>query len=230
MTHIEQMSIEGKLKMLSVPFEKRLISKKPKPTKDQGSCDSKLKVKCKECGGFHHPQVIHLDYVGHAALTDRLLSVDAAWTWEPMAYKDGLPAFDASGGLWIKLTILGITRIGYGHAAANPHADIGSREKEVIGDALRNAAMRFGCALELWHKGDLHSPIEENAKPEDPPKHDLASYPEDQFKSNLPAWIERISKKKQTPEQIINMISTKYTLSDVQKQSILNIGVENADS
>ena len=28
--------------------------------------------------------------------------------------------------------------------------------KERIGDALRNAAMRFGAALDLWHKGDLH--------------------------------------------------------------------------
>ncbi len=26
----------------------------------------------------------------------------------------------------------------------------------MIGDALRNAAMRFGAALDLWHKGDLH--------------------------------------------------------------------------
>ena len=29
--------------------------------------------------------------------------------------------------------------------------------KERIGDALRNAAMRFGSALELWHKGELHA-------------------------------------------------------------------------
>ena len=29
--------------------------------------------------------------------------------------------------------------------------------KERIGDALRNAAMRFGAALELWHKGELHA-------------------------------------------------------------------------
>ena len=28
--------------------------------------------------------------------------------------------------------------------------------KERIGDALRNAAMRFGAALDLWHKGELH--------------------------------------------------------------------------
>jgi hypothetical protein len=29
--------------------------------------------------------------------------------------------------------------------------------KERIGDALRNAGMRFGAALDLWHKGDLHA-------------------------------------------------------------------------
>ncbi len=28
--------------------------------------------------------------------------------------------------------------------------------KEAIGDALRNAGMRFGAALNLWHKGELH--------------------------------------------------------------------------
>lgn len=33
-----------------------------------------------------------LDYVGHAATTDRLLQVDPSWTWEPMALDgDGLP-------------------------------------------------------------------------------------------------------------------------------------------
>ena len=44
--------------------------------------------------------------------------------------------------------------------------DAGSREKEVIGDALRNAAMRFGAALDLWHKGQLHADEDEDEKPE----------------------------------------------------------------
>jgi hypothetical protein len=98
-----------------------------------------------------------LSYVGHAALTDRLLRVDPLWTWEPMALTpQGLPLFDESGGLWIRLTVCGHTRLGYGHAAKKQ--DPGAREKEVIGDALRNAAMRFGAALDLWHKGgDLHA-------------------------------------------------------------------------
>jgi hypothetical protein len=97
---------------------------------------------------------IKIAYVGHAALTDRLLDVDPHWTWEPLAMSpDGLPVFDGFGGMWIKLTVLGVARLGYGHAG---NKEGGDAIKEVIGDALRNSAMRFGAALDLWHKGDLH--------------------------------------------------------------------------
>lgn len=95
-----------------------------------------------------------LAYVGHAALTDRLLDVDPAWSWEPLALDSrGLPAIDEVGGMWIKLTVCGVTRLGYGDAGQKKGGDA---MKERIGDALRNAAMRFGAALDLWHKGDLH--------------------------------------------------------------------------
>lgn len=140
------------LKKLRLTFEPNQISKLPKPTSKDAP-----KGHCKECGGYHGLPAVHLDYVGHAALTDRLLDVDQTWSWEPFAVSEiGLPLFDASGGLWIRLTICGVTRIGYGHAASKSYMDPGAREKEVIGDALRNAAMRFGAALDLWHKGDLH--------------------------------------------------------------------------
>lgn len=90
-----------------------------------------------------------LDYVGHAAVTDRLLAVDPLWSWEPFATtEDGLPALDRSGNLWIRLTICGVTRIGVGD---------GKNAKEVIGDGIRNAAMRFGVALDLWSKEELES-------------------------------------------------------------------------
>jgi hypothetical protein len=102
---------------------------------------------------------VMLDYVGHAALTDRLLDADPAWNWEPLAFTpDGLPALDQNGGLWIKLTLCGLTRLGYGHAGAKKGGDA---IKEIIGDALRNAGMRFGAALDLWHKGQLHEEPEE---------------------------------------------------------------------
>lgn len=89
---------------------------------------------------------VTLDFVGHADVTHRLLSVDPEWSWEPMATTpEGLPVLDQFGNLWIRLTILGVTRIGVGD---------GKSMKECIGDAIRNGAMRFGVALDLWAKGD----------------------------------------------------------------------------
>lgn len=174
------------LQLLRRPFPDHHISKLPKPTKQQTEAvkaDFKSGIRCKLCGSWHHKDVVHLDYVGHAALTDRLLDADINWSWEPASFRDGLPAFDATGGLWIRLTVAGVTRLGYGHAAAKPGVDPGAREKEVIGDALRNAAMRFGAALDLWHKGDLHAP--EDAEADDKPS---SSKPK---ASEAPSWVER---------------------------------------
>jgi hypothetical protein len=101
---------------------------------------------------------VMLDYVGHAATTDRLLQVDPEWNWEPLALDErGHPAVDGGGNLWIKLTVAGVTRLGVGD---------GKSAKECIGDAIRNAAMRFGVALDLWAKEDLHAMAEERGEPE----------------------------------------------------------------
>ena len=55
-----------------------------------------------------------------------------------------------------------MTRLGVGD---------GSNMKQRIGDALRNAAVRFGVALDLWTKDELESHIEapdlKNEKPSD---------------------------------------------------------------
>ena len=124
----EQLSALGKLRD---PFPPEQIGKLPK-------------------GG------VTLDYVGHAALTARLLDVDPEWSWEPVAVDErGLPVFDENGGLWIRLTIAGMTRLGYGDASGKKGANA---VKEAIGDALRNAGMRFGAALDLWSKEDLRPP------------------------------------------------------------------------
>ncbi len=145
------------LALLREPFAPNQISKLPKPSKaqtEQVRSDFKIGIRCKDCGAWHHPAVVHLDYVGHAALTDRLLDADPNWTWEPVATDDhGLPMTDADGGMWIRLTVCGMTRLGYGDAQGKAGPDA---TKERIGDALRNAAMRFGAALDLWHKGVLH--------------------------------------------------------------------------
>lgn len=154
------------LDLLRVPFPAHHISKLPKPTKaqtDEVRNDYKKGERCTVCGGWHHPKVVHLDYVGHAALTDRLLDADHGWSWEPLSIgSDGLPVIDESGGLWIRLTVCGVTRLGYGDAQGKTGGDA---MKERIGDALRNAAMRFGAALDLWHKGDLHLDEESPSAP-----------------------------------------------------------------
>jgi len=163
------MTDKTKLEGLRKPFPENQISKLPKPTKQQTQevkDNFKAGVRCTICGTWHHPKVVHLDYVGHAALTDRLLDVDPEWSWEPLALgPDGLPAVDKDGGLWIKLTVCGVTRLGFGDAEGKTG---GNATKERIGDALRNAAMRFGAALDLWHKGDLHADEEPEVKPAGP--------------------------------------------------------------
>lgn len=145
------------LELLRAPFPAHQISKLPKPTKQQTEAvkaDFKTGIRCALCGSWHHKDVIHLDYCGHAALTDRLLDADPNWSWEPLALDEfGLPRLDANGGLWIRLTVCGVTRLGYGDAQGKTGPDA---MKERIGDGIRNAGMRYGAALELWHKGQLH--------------------------------------------------------------------------
>ena len=144
------------LHKLREPFKTHQIGRLPKPTRSQTDAvknDYKAGFRCNDCGGWHHPKVVHLDYVGHAALTDRFLEVDPSWNWEPLSMDDkGLPMLDNDKLLWIKLTICGVTRIGVGDAGSKQGGDA---MKERIGDALRNAGMRFGAALDLWHKGEL---------------------------------------------------------------------------
>lgn len=146
------------LKKLREPFPENQISKLPKESRkqiDERKSGKNIVWKCEICGGMHHKDAVHLDYVGHAALTDRLLDCDPEWNWEFAATQEnGLPVLDESGGFWIKLTVCGVTRLGYGDAQGKVGGDA---MKERIGDALRNAAMRFGAALDLWHKGDLHA-------------------------------------------------------------------------
>ncbi|MEU7980526.1 hypothetical protein AB0B63_18580 [Micromonospora sp. NPDC049081] len=143
-------------KALREPFPAELIGKLPriwcKGCRDNQrsgrTCEQHTKVKCRDCNNNITQAHLHLDYVGHAETTDRFLSVDPEWNWEPMAFgTDGLPLIDRAGGLWIRLTIAGVTRPGYGHANGKEGPDA---VKEAIGDALRNAGMRFGVALDLW--------------------------------------------------------------------------------
>lgn len=94
-------------------------------------------------------------YLGHAHVTDALLAADPLWSWDPMAYDErGLPRIITVDGfpvgLWIRLTVCGHSRPGYGSIERAGAKDPGNAIKELIGDALRNGAMRFGVGLGLW--------------------------------------------------------------------------------
>ena len=161
---------ERAMEILRKPFPAEQIGRLPRQVKkddpDKMRCEASMGRAVSAdgyfCGGYH-ARSVHLSYVGHAALTARLLDADPRWSWEPVAFgPDGLPVI-SGGGLWIRLTVAGVTRLGYGDAPGKRDAT-----KELIGDALRNAAMRFGAALDLWSKEDLRA--EENGiRADEPP-------------------------------------------------------------
>lgn len=98
---------------------------------------------------------VTLDFLGHGNATRALIEFDPLWSWRPMAYEEGLPKFDLDKngepcGLWILLTLNHKTLPGYGSVEGRKSEKV----KELIGDAIRNAAMRFGLALALWIKDD----------------------------------------------------------------------------
>ncbi len=136
---------------LRKPFPKGTVGKLPKPY----SRDS-AKGKCPVCGGWHGLPAVHLDYIGHAAVTDRLNSVvtPAGWNLEPVAFDEaGNPVVNSHGELWCRLTILETSKMCVG--------DGSDSAKQLIGDAIRNGAMRFGIALDLWSKEELESHLEQ---------------------------------------------------------------------
>jgi len=91
---------------------------------------------------------INLAYVSHADITKILIEIDPTWNWQPVAWDNGRPAIHVENGtatMWATLTLLGKSLLGVGSV----RADKQDLDKELIGDFLRNASMRFGIALSL---------------------------------------------------------------------------------
>lgn len=58
----------------------------------------------------------------------------------------------------------------------------------------------------------------------------LPNYQDENFEGNKKVWEASIKSGKHTPDSIINMISTKYTLSDEQKETIKKLGSIDANT
>lgn len=220
MNQVEQLA------QLLVPFEADDIKLRAQAVHAQSPLEW-----CDLCHSHHGLPATHLQYVGHAALTRRLLAVDPLWDWQPLARQaDGTPQFDGHGGLWIELTVCQMTRLGYGHADGKTG---GNAIKEAIGDALRNAAMRFGAALNLWHRAELpppNTPISlsdtpmvshhtDQSKSEPTGLTDKPDYPAAQFERYLPDWRELVSRG-QSIDSIRCKLNTKYTLNADQLKQL----------
>ncbi|MBS2531969.1 hypothetical protein KGQ20_04215 [Catenulispora sp. NF23] len=172
---------------LTTPFDLDQIEKRPQVTcwkctdnkknKRPETCDEHpRKARCAVCAQFITPGHIHLDYVGHAGITMRLNEVltPAGWNWRPMAYTSNGTPLLSDGGMWILLTIGTVTRIGFGDASGKTMSP--SAIKEIIGDGIRNAGMRFGIATYLWSKSNAAEQLK-----------NLPTEPEEDYATSLAA-------------------------------------------
>ena len=112
---------------------------------------------------------IQLDFVGHADITRILIEIDPLWSYEPCGWDNGRPAIHVENGMatmWAYLIVHGKKMLGVGSV----RADKQELDKELVGDFLRNAAMRFGISLSLWTKNEWedlggHAPAPQKSIP-----------------------------------------------------------------
>lgn len=138
------LALAASWELLQRPFTPDQINKLPK---GKGSGED---IQCQVCGGRHKERgIFHVDYVGHAHITERLNEVDPAWVFHvgPIVIEideDG----KGEASMECSLTVLGMTRWDVGCA------DTGKAEwrKMLYSDCLTRCAMRFGVALDLWKK------------------------------------------------------------------------------
>lgn len=100
-----------------------------------------------------------LDYVGHAAVTDRLNKEAPGWTYEIVRFVE-IGGDASSDGLPHLMAVYGYMKIGsvvrYEVGEADGVAEYGRELKGAMSDFIRRAAMRFGVALDMWAKEDLN--------------------------------------------------------------------------
>lgn len=197
---------------LRKPFPAESIGKLPRAA-NKAAAEANVKGNCDVCGKYHVLPAIHLDYVGHAAVTDRLLAVDPDWSWKPMGIGPNGEPLVTNGGLWIELTVCGVTRPGFGDEAN------GKGMKEMIGDAIRNAAMRFGVALDLWAKEDLHASsngsgagILRDAGPERSPANPAPDKPFSEARPNM------------TPERYLQLVNAGRAEGATASMQVVHFG------
>ena len=174
---------------------------------------------------------INLAYVSHADITKILIEIDPNWNWQPVAWDNGRPAIHVENGtatMWATLTLLGKSLLGVGSV----RADKQDLDKELVGDFLRNASMRFGIALSLWSKQDWSDNPTIVRTPE--VKHSIQNHPASQLDDReiTPAEVAEIFGGAVVTEAVITPIKAAVTgilISDKQKGLISKLAKEKVD-
>jgi len=174
---------------------------------------------------------INLAYVSHADITKILIEIDPTWNWQPVAWDNGRPAIHVENGtatMWATLTLLGKSLLGVGSV----RADKQDLDKELIGDFLRNASMRFGIALSLWSKQDWSDNTTIIRTPE--VKRSIQNHPASQLDDReiTPAEVAEIFGGAVVTEAVITPIKAAVTgglISDKQKGLISKLAKEKVD-
>lgn len=95
-----------------------------------------------------------LDYMGHADVTLALITIDPAFEYGWVEDQhNGIMAIEETKDLYVLngwLTLNGVTRKGVGTCEKRKQ----EYHKELIGDLLRNCAMRFGVGTKLWSRAE----------------------------------------------------------------------------
>jgi len=174
---------------------------------------------------------INLAYVSHADITKILIEIDPTWNWQPVAWDNGRPAIHVENGtatMWATLTLLGKSLLGVGSV----RADKQDLDKELIGDFLRNASMRFGIALSLWSKQDWSDNTTIIRTPE--VKRSIQNHPASQLDDReiTPAEVAEIFGGAVVSGAVITPIKAAVTgglISDKQKGLISKLAKEKVD-
>lgn len=139
---------------LAKPFDSQQVGKLPRGGDDvpKGQWS-----RCRECKQKTPPNHFHVDYIGHAVVTDRLNSVvgPAGWSWTLVTVER-----DQGGRLLAvvgEMTVLEHTKGPEIGTPAQTQREYGDALKSAISDYICRAAMRFGVALDLWAKQQLES-------------------------------------------------------------------------
>lgn len=155
--------------LLALPFDDVVVRQRPEIYCEScrtgaGQCPRGHQVVlCETCSEVVSTAHIHVEYVPHEHVRDRLDQVDPDWSWAPLSLDErGLPAFD-QGCLWITMTVSGKTVYGVGDGAA----EVGARHRRLaVTNAIKNAAEALGVARDLRLKDRERPPVQPTPDPE----------------------------------------------------------------